>query len=99
MNEPTFDSDGYPTDETLDAISSWDGDTLGWFEFTKKAWQWTDFFRIDENDVTAHTGGWSGNESLIKAMQESMLWGVTWSQSNRGGHYKFEIQRNLEERA
>jgi hypothetical protein len=37
------------------------------------------------------TGGWSGNESIIRAMQEnSMMWHLNWVQSRRGGHYIFE---------
>ena len=38
------------------------------------------------------TGGWSGNESIIHAMQENnhMLWTLTWVQSRRGGHHIFE---------
>lgn len=40
------------------------------------------------------TGGWSGNESIIRAMQknENMLWTLTWVQSRRGGHYIFELK-------
>jgi hypothetical protein len=39
------------------------------------------------------TAGWSGNESIIRAMQENtMLWGLNWVQSRRGGHYIFELK-------
>lgn len=38
------------------------------------------------------TGGWSGNEDIIRAMQDNqcLLWTLTWVQSRRGGHYIFE---------
>jgi hypothetical protein len=37
------------------------------------------------------TGGWSGNESIIGAMQRNdMMWHLNWVQSRRGGHYIFE---------
>ena len=38
------------------------------------------------------TGGWSGNESIIRAMERNgMMWHLNWVQSRRGGHYIFEI--------
>jgi hypothetical protein len=38
------------------------------------------------------TGGWSGNESIIRAMQANRLfWMFHWVQSRRGGHYIFEV--------
>ena len=39
-----------------------------------------------------HTGGWSGNESLIYALLNNQMFKVMWYyQWNRGGHYRFEI--------
>ncbi len=37
------------------------------------------------------TGGWSGNEDIIMALQENyVVWGITWQLSERGGRYVFE---------
>lgn len=39
------------------------------------------------------TAGWSGNESIIRAMQKNeMMWHLNWVQSQRGGHYIFELK-------
>ena len=39
-----------------------------------------------------HTGGWSGNEEIIKALQDNKLfWLMWWQKTERGGHYTFEI--------
>jgi hypothetical protein len=45
------------------------------------------------------TAGWSGNESIIRAMQENtMLWSLNWVQSRRGGHYIFELKEFNDEK-
>lgn len=39
------------------------------------------------------TAGWSGNESIIRAMQNNdMMWHLNWVESRRGGHYIFELK-------
>jgi len=105
MADFTFDEDGYPTDESLDIITKWPlapTDTEGWFAFIKSGWTyrdvgyWTESMHTEERvlgdqyQYAISTGGWSGNESIIMAMQENrVLWSITWEMSANGGHYIF----------
>lgn len=97
--EPTFDENGYPTEETLQVITKWpqvDGyDAL--MNFVGKAWRWPDYISCTPMPGTGfiyecHTGGWSGNEDIVAALKANMLfWLMCWQESRRGGHYKFEV--------
>jgi hypothetical protein len=98
MPEPTMTPEGYPTDATLDAIRAWPiekfADCEALLEFVGRAWWAPNYFhRRRESSCrwTVSTSGWSGNESLIEAMQaNSMFWALSWVSSARGGHYEFE---------
>jgi len=37
--------------------------------------------------IEIHTGGWSDNESVISALEQSSWWNIFWQKSHRGGHY------------
>ena len=52
--------------------------------------------RIRKEGYTVYfaTGGWSGNESIIHAMQENIMWKLRWISSHRGGKYGFELMKN-----
>ena len=101
MKEPTFDSDGYPTEETLETIRKWDhtDNFRILMEYIEKAWRYSDTYfekllDIENNNwiYTLHTFGWSGNEDLIGAMkQNTLFWMLSWLESRRGGHYKFMV--------
>ena len=105
-----LDDDGYPTQYALDLIWIWHfSDPRGWFDFIREIWYyrewgWSEAEAIDEifqeKKITAlyvSTAGWSGNESIIRAMEKnSMLWFICWAQSRRGGHYIFEIKDRYE---
>jgi hypothetical protein len=104
--EPTFDRDGYPTEETLKIIAEWDcvgkDNQINLLKYVQKCWRYDNFFTVEEGTVDMYhtnvlrynisTGGWSGNESLISALEENHLfWALCWVQSRRGGHYIFHV--------
>ena len=103
LSKGDFSEDGYPTDDALEIIEKWHWiDSEGWFKFIKdiwylSSWGWHEGTILDEwSDTEMYqynisTAGWSGNESIIAAMQRNwMMWNITWVQSRRGGHYIFE---------
>ena len=108
MNE-WLDKDGYPTEEAIEQIEKWSyNDPKGWFKFIEnvwhlRSWGWTEgYFKENESDPAdkyryyVSTAGWSGNEDIIRAMQENnILWSDTWVQSRRGGHYIFEVKDEM----
>lgn len=101
-----LDDDGYPTENALEAIEKWHwDDARGWFKFIEDIWYFHDWgwreedepHSWDKNKIVHRyyisTAGWSGNESIIRAMQNnSMMWHLNWVQSQRGGHYIFELK-------
>jgi hypothetical protein len=105
LKHEMLDDDGYPTDEALEIIEIWHwNDAKGWFDFIHSIWHlaswgWKEGEAIDEitNKKTwcyyVSTAGWSGNESIIRAMQKNdCMWHMNWVHSRRGGHYIFELR-------
>jgi len=95
-----IDEDGYPTEEALKRIREWewsDG-VEEWFSFIESIWHFHDWgWHRDGSTYYVSTGGWSGNESIISAMQKNyVLWPNTWVSSRRGGHFEFEIDPRRE---
>lgn len=101
-----LDEDGYPTEAALEVIRLWHwNDIPGWFEFIKGLWahqhySWKEKHEpadFQESKIVHRyyisTAGWSGNEDVIRAMQNNhMMWLLNWVQSRRGGHYIFELK-------
>ena len=98
----------YPTDDQLAAIRSHDrygheGYTE-WMEYVRSVYHWPERQvygpqRIDVDDQDEHdlwrisTGGWSGNEEIMYAMQANYIcWSQCWYQHTRGGHYEFRVR-------
>lgn len=99
-----MDEDGYPDEAELEQIAQWSSDDhRGLLGFVRDRWRygswgWEEAV-IDEGafgpswQYRMSTGGWSGNESLIEALQKNrMFWMFCWWSSRRGGHYEFRIR-------
>jgi hypothetical protein len=99
----TMGPDDYPTEETERLIR--DFQVIGGFErelmsaikevWAFGSWGWREE-DVEEDGEKYHrydisTGGWSGNEALILALEANLFWLFYWVQSNRGGHYVFEV--------
>ena len=91
----------YPTTSELKKIEKWEISTVeklyGLLHYLKERWQYADvgYYKLTGRCVLKlrlSTAGWSGNESLIGALQKNFIfWMVCWQKSERGGHYWFSI--------
>lgn len=101
----------YPTEEALSAIEAWplppDGDCRPLFEAMRSVWRWEAYFQSTEGDdhfgtpftqYAISTGGWSGHEDMLGALERNrMVWSMTWAEVRRGGHYVFEVRHHYAE--
>jgi len=95
MKHPSFDRNGYPTEATLRAIKKWPRqDFWGLAQFVCEAWYYPDYIKRKGRKLQLCTGGWSGNEDIIRAlMKHFIFWSVCWQKSERGGAYWFELPK------
>ena len=95
-----MDKDGYLEQEELDKIASWPaGDYSGLMEYIRDRWTYAKigYFSVvgtvQKGRYCLSTGGWSGNEAIIEALQcNAVFWLMCWESSRRGGHYEFEVK-------
>ena len=89
MKEPTFDADGYPSDETIEAIEKWPvNDFVNCLKFAEKAYQkHYGVWKKQDGWIKIATGGWSGNESIVYALQNQIYWKAFWLAKTIGGAY------------
>lgn len=88
-----MDADGYPDDDDLQKIKDWNiaQDPVGLIEFLRSIWWMPSWgFKKTRHKLELHTGGWSGNESIIEVLQGTPFWYIYWESSRRGGHYYFD---------
>jgi len=104
-----LDDDGYPTEGSLLLIKWWQwwggyeelmGNVTalihcGTFEVIPVFKEGSDT-ELDGLKYTITTGGWSGVEALIGALQcNTMFWANCWQMSKRGGYHEFYIPKAL----
>lgn len=91
-----MDEDGYPEESELKQVAEWShADIPGLLKFLLERWWCPDFcWDIKDGKLFLSTGGWSGNESFIAALQKNVsFWYSCWESSRRGGHYEFDLSR------
>jgi len=86
-------SGNYPHEADLKLIADWPHtDLMGLFAFIEERWEYPEYWHVRGRTIRFSTGGWSGNESLVGALQDNrMAWVLCWQSSKRGGHFVFEI--------
>ena len=80
----------YPSSKELERIELWQHlPTLA--AFIGQVWN-TDYGTFDLNAGTLKlvTGGWSGNEDILAAMNKNMFWSCYWQRAERGGTFYFD---------
>ena len=99
LQRVTIGINRYPDEESLQKITDWDfteQGISGLLDLIKENTNWADRqIHISGKRVIRfeyHTGGWSGNEDVISALQNSLFWHFFWEKSVRGGHYYFRIK-------
>lgn len=84
----------YPTEEQLRAIreaSPFEFSLPEIVELIREAWSYYGKLEFDGKKLFLATGGWSGNEDIISAMQDNIgFWTQYWKKSERGGGFTFE---------
>lgn len=84
-----MDDDGYPTQDTLDRLASWDpADFEGLARFLVDLWIYDDAIELEGDGLRLSTGGWSGHEDVLGAVNRKW-WFFHWQSSERGGHHVF----------
>jgi hypothetical protein len=95
-----LDDDGYPTEEALEKIKTWSyHDFLNLMIYIESLWYFPDYFNQGEilDDFNTRvieyrlsTGGWSGNEDIIRALEaNTQVQSCFWWSSRRGGHHVY----------
>lgn len=103
-----LDDDGYPTDAALQRLAEWPlSDVNGAIDFMRALWWMPDWgitenitsdertvYRLDDDTryVKLSTGGWSGNEELMRVFRDRWWRERAIVVHRRGGHYVLEYR-------
>jgi hypothetical protein len=98
-NDPVLADDGCPSEAELRRVAQWPiygpRDIRNLLGYVQQRWTYSSYFEpisLGEQEFTVSTAGWSGNETLMEALEENFIfWATCWVSSRRGGHYVFSI--------
>lgn len=98
--EDLMDEDEYPTDEELEALTRLEGTPRQFVDEVVRMWEYPNYATVTtiKDDFDRHvlqlrlaTGGWSGNESIVEAIDASMFRILWWHLSQRGGLHIYRV--------
>lgn len=87
----------YPNEEELYKIKAWRREnTFALIDYLRDLWTYNNYFKEkwvkDILHLELHTGGWSGNESIINSLKDNKFFFLFFHEKwERGGHFYFEI--------
>lgn len=103
-----LDEDGYPTEDALNYIKEFPvtGSAKELLDFVRSLWNWDHMVHVEartypykegkvENIMCFSTGGWSGNEDLIRALDDNFIGQMLWVKSERGGHHEYTYEEEF----
>ena len=63
-------------------------------DYIKQLWYYgSDAYNKEDGMFELHTGGWSGNESIIEELKNTSFWLIKFRAYSCGGHYYFRLNR------
>lgn len=97
LSRQLIDNEGYPTDEALEGLGTFDGTADEMADYvgrlmhngSARVEDYVDDFKLPGKRLTLVTGGWTGCESVISGLQETMFHIVGWESSARGGKHTY----------
>ena len=64
-------------------------------EYVKSLWNYGDYAYKEEDGLfELHTFGWSGNESIVYELKNTILWMMKLRVHQTGGHYYFKLDKD-----
>ena len=94
-----LDDDSYPTDDSLEQVKAYNGShqrlmsEIAYYFGKHGSCEFEGGIGRKKTIWKVSTGGWSGCEDLIGALQENTIfWMMCWVSSRRGGHFEFETK-------
>lgn len=85
----------YPSEPELQAIREWPHDDFkGLLAFVADIWFYPDCVKRHGNTWTLVTLGWSGNEEIIGALEQNILFrALCWQASYVGGKHVYRLRK------
>lgn len=96
--EPDIEMDDeYPSEEGIVTIETWEPtegfDYMPLLRAIQRVWRWPSYFRLTARRAYVSTGGWSGHEDMLNALERNhMFWTLHYLQHRRGGHFIFDLR-------